>query len=454
MQNAADSHSLSLPGELRSVARIFDENGFQLYLVGGAVRNLLRGYYPEDYDLATDARPEEVMRIFRRVIPTGVQHGTVTVLFKGKQFEVTTFRSESGYSDARHPDEVTFGVDIEIDLSRRDFTINGMALEVKTGALLDPFEGRSDLERGLVRAIGNPRERFDEDALRVLRAIRFATQLGFKIEDATAAALQGRSAALTAVSVERTRDELSKIILAPRPSYGLRLMREFGLLSAVTPELSRCAGHPVAEAEDELLEHLLRTCDAVAEAKDANLELRLAALLHELALPECSEDQKSPDELAECDTRSAEKAQDCLRRLRYPNNTIERVAHLVRYHRLQFRPNWSDAAVRRVVAAAGVEQIYDAIALRRADLRSRGCDERAVELNSLVARVREIRERGDPLTLRELAVNGNDLAAHGVPRGPQMGRVLEELLQRALEDPALNSRRQLLELATELLNVT
>ena len=157
MQNAPDSHSLSLPGELRSVARIFDENGFQLYLVGGAVRNLLRGYYPEDYDLATDARPEEVMRIFRRVIPTGVQHGTVTVLFKGKQFEVTTFRAESGYSDARHPDEVTFGVDIEVDLSRRDFTINGMALEVKTGALLDPFEGRSDLERGLVRAIGNPR---------------------------------------------------------------------------------------------------------------------------------------------------------------------------------------------------------------------------------------------------------------------------------------------------------
>ncbi len=429
-----------LPKQLRTVARIFAEAGFSVYLVGGAVRNLLSGKQPEDYDLATDAVPQQVMRLFRRVIPTGVQHGTVTVLFKGEQFEVTTFRSESTYSDARRPDAVEFGVDIETDLSRRDFTINGMALDLRTGVLHDPFGGRADLAQGVIRAIGDPAERFTEDALRVLRAVRFATQLQFRLADTTRAALTGRSRELSAVSMERTREELAKILLADRPSYGLGLLRDCCLLTAVLPELQSCVGHSRADGA-ELFTHLVRCCDL---APTKPIELRLAALLHAVAEAAGSQSSDDPPE-----ARSATLAYRRLIALRFPNATASEVAHLIGNMAFEYRPDWAESDVRRFVSTVGDKHVDALLIVARADRLACGDTQGVQDLDELAERVARVRERNDPLTIRDLAVDGNQLAAAGIPRGPLMGRVLEALLDAVLAEPHLNRADRLLPLARQ-----
>ncbi|HTX74093.1 MAG TPA: polynucleotide adenylyltransferase, partial [Rectinemataceae bacterium] len=223
------------PQELIDFARALESAGKSCYLVGGAVRDQLLGRPTSDFDLATDARPEEVMRVFRRVVPTGIRHGTVTVHYKGLELEVTTFRTEAGYADGRHPDKVEFASSIEADLSRRDFTINAIAYDLLTRRLVDPHEGREDLGRRLIRAVGDPLERFGEDGLRPLRALRFAAQLGFRVEAATLAAIRPSIGRFRMVSPERVRDELSKMLLSPRPSIGLRLLEETGLLGEISP---------------------------------------------------------------------------------------------------------------------------------------------------------------------------------------------------------------------------
>ncbi len=440
-----------LPSALRRAARVFYNAGFQLYLVGGAVRSLLSGRIPEDYDLATDAVPQEVMKLFRRVIPTGVRHGTVTVLFNGYQFEITTFRTESTYSDARRPDKVHFGVDIETDLSRRDFTINGMALHVLDGTLLDPFGGREDLQRGIVRAIGDPSRRFREDALRVLRAVRFATQLDFDIAQQTRAALFGQGASLRAIAAERIRDELNKMLLADRPSYGLALLRDAELLTAVIPELHACIGVPsgtVADSGFDVFAHLLECCDLM---RPRELELRLAALLHDIGKPMCfTRNSDGTISFPEHAQRSAELAHQALGRLRYPNATVSAVSHLIARHSLHYGADWSDAAVRRLISEAGTKYVYGLIDLRRADQVTKRHTRDAELLDALRARVSATLARGDPITTRDLAVNGDDLAEVGIARGPQMGALLERLLSDVLQDPKRNQRDWLLERAQEL----
>ncbi len=426
-----------LPKQLRTVARIFAEAGFSVYLVGGAVRNLLSEKQPEDYDLATDAVPEQVMQLFRRVIPTGVQHGTVTVLFQAERFEVTTFRSETTYSDSRHPDTVEFGVDIETDLSRRDFTINGMALDLRTGLLHDPFGGRQDLADGVIRAIGDPAERFTEDALRLLRAVRFATQLQFLLADTTRAALTGRSRELSAVSMERTRDELAKILRADHPSYGLGLLRDCRLLAAVLPELESCSGNTTPD-KGELFTHLVRCCDL---APKEPIELRLAALLHQIAPVEV------PESGVSAQARSAASAHRRLKALRFPNATVSQVAHLIAQMGFEYRPNWDDSDVRRLISSVGDEYVDALLAVARADRMACSDDLGVQQLDELAGRVSRIRDRNDPLTIRDLAVGGNELAAAGIPRGPLLGTVLEALLDAVLADPRINQPERLLPLA-------
>ena len=231
-----------IPSVVYSFAAEFEKNGFACYPVGGAVRDLLLGKRPTDFDFTTDARPEAVMKMFRSVIPTGIRHGTVTVLYKKQSFEVTSFRSEESYSDGRHPDRVSFDCTLEEDLKRRDFTINALALDLEKRKIVDLFDGRGDLKRGIIRCIGDPAERFREDALRLLRAARFASRLSFSIEGQTAEAMKRLAETVSRISVERIRDEIMKIMTSPRPSVGLEILRKSGILAVILPEIIPCIG--------------------------------------------------------------------------------------------------------------------------------------------------------------------------------------------------------------------
>ncbi len=441
---------MRIPSAARSLSRVFAEAGRQCWLVGGAVRDLHLGRPLADLDIATDARPDEVAKLFRTVIPTGARHGTVTVMFRGATFEVTTFRTEEGYSDGRHPDRVSFAPSILDDLARRDFTINAMAWDLTNDRLEDPHAGRADLAARTIRAIGNPDERFREDGLRPLRACRFAAQLGFVVEPGTRAAIPRALDVAARVSAERVRDELVKILGAPRPSDGLGLMQETGLLRILVPELAACDG--VAQGDLhcwDVLAHSFASCDA---APRGDLVLRLAALLHDIGKPPAlGTGSGGRPTFHGHEQRSRELAGALLERLRFPSVLIRDVAHLVGEHMFNYTEEWSDAAVRRLVARVGEGYIDALIALRRADQAGMcpgNADGYPAGLARFAEHVRAVREGSRALTVRELAVDGTDVMERlGIPAGPAVGRVLAELLETVLDDPAQNERARLLDIA-------
>ncbi|HTZ50668.1 MAG TPA: HD domain-containing protein [Spirochaetia bacterium] len=445
---------MRIPGVAREFARVFQAAGFQCHLVGGAVRDILLGRPHTDYDVATDALPSQVVPLFRRVIPTGIKHGTVTVLFKGTTFEVTTFRTETGYSDGRRPDSVTFAPSIHEDLARRDFTINAIAYDLHADRVEDPHDGRGDLKRRLIRAIGDPAERFHEDGLRPLRACRFAAQLGFEVDPATLAAIPAALDVLARVSAERVRDEILKILESPVPSVGFALMKQSGILSVVLPELLE--GDGVAQGPlhcYDVLWHSLYACDA---APADSLVLRLAALLHDVGKPRTR--GTAPDGRPTFhghEKVSEEMTRAILERLRLPNAVIKDTAHLVAQHMFNYQEEWSDAAVRRLVSRVGEGSIKDLLALRRADQLGM-CRENAryfpQGLSDFAHRVDSVLSADRALTISSLAVNGRDVMERlGLPPGPKVGVILQELLQSVLEDPALNNREKLLEIAGRML---
>ena len=445
----------SVPRIVKQFARPFAANGFQCWLVGGAVRDFLTRRPVGDYDIATDARPEQVRRMFQHVIPTGLRHGTVTVMFAGQRLEVTTFRTESDYRDGRRPERVAFARTIEEDLSRRDFTINGIAMEVPGGRIVDPHSGRADLEAGLIRAIGDPAERFAEDGLRPLRACRFAAQLGFQVDAATVAAIGGSLEVVRRVAAERVGAELERIMLAPRPSVGLLLMEQTGLLLLLLPELHRCVGVeqrrppglPAGAREFDVFTHSLAACDATAP----ELVLRWSGLLHDIGkATTIVRDDDGALTFHHHDRESALMAREIFDRLRYPHALREAVAHLVGLHMFQYDEHWSDAAVRRFIARVGRDQIEQLMALRHADQMGRygKAYQGSRRLTALASRIEEVTRRDQALTIRDLAVNGNDLmTALELTPGPVVGTLLRELLETVLDDPALNRRDALLGIA-------
>jgi tRNA nucleotidyltransferase (CCA-adding enzyme) len=442
---------LRIPPVLRQFAAHFEKSGFQCYLVGGAVRDMLLGRGCTDFDIATDALPEEVQRMFHRVIPTGIKHGTVTVLFKGVRFEVTTFRIDQEYRDGRRPAGVIFTPSIQEDLKRRDFTINAIAYDLTGRRLLDPHHGREDLKRGLIRAIGDPLERFREDGLRPVRACRFAAQFGFQIDRPTFDGIRRSLDTVRRVSGERVRDELLRLLKAPKPSIGFRLMHESGLLGVVIPELEAGAGVEQRELHCfDVLEHLLASCDAAPRGKPL---VRLAALLHDVGKPDTLEvEADGALRFHRHELLSADLAERILRRLRFSSQEVRQVRHLVRHHMFNYEEVWSDAAVRRFLARVGTENVPDLLALRRADQIGR-CNETAVS-PSLVAfqkRIEAVLAREEALSLRDLAVDGEDIMkALSIPPGPHIGIILNELLEAVLADPQLNERERLLTIARRL----
>lgn len=437
-----------IPKFIKRFGRIFEENGYDCYLVGGAVRNMVIGHHPTDYDFATNARPSAVMKLFKSVIPTGIKHGTVTVLFEGHQFEVTTFRVEGTYSNARHPDKITFTGSLYEDLKRRDFTINSMAIPVLDGTLIDPHEGCRDLKRGLVRAIGEPAERFREDGLRLMRACRFSAQLEFSIEAGTKRAMTETVDTIRLVSAERIRDELMKILSSPRPSIGINAMQESGILALVLPSLSKCKGVPQGGFHAfDVFEHSLLACDGAPRDKPL---VRLAALLHDIGKAETLQEESPGQYTFYRHELNAEKTcHSIMRGFRFSRDYEEKVCLLVRQHMFNYTDDWSDGAVRRFIAKVGAENLEDLFDLRLADQYGmKGIKPKYDTIAPLRDRIRSILEKEDALTIKDLDIDGHALHREAdIPYGPEMGVVLDQLLETVMDDPELNRREKLLTIA-------
>jgi tRNA nucleotidyltransferase (CCA-adding enzyme) len=430
------------------------DKGHKGWIVGGCVRDLLLGKKVSDWDVATDARPDEVMRIFARVVPTGIEHGTVSVLVRGVPYEVTTLRGETTYSDGRRPDAVTFVDDITADLARRDFTFNAIALDPLAPALIDPFDGQKDLDHRLLRAVGDPLARFSEDGLRVLRAARFAATLECTIEPRTLAAIEPTLATYRKVSAERVRDEWVKAMKARRPSIAFEVMRETGILAITLPEIMDSVGCEQNRYHAyDVWGHSMRCLDAC----EGDPPLRIAALLHDIGKPKTRERSEKTQDFTfyNHETVGAEMAGPILERLRFSNEERDRITLLVRNHLVCYSDDWSDAAVRRWIRRVTNERVEDLYALNRADILGKG---REVEpdleaLEKLKVRVAGVVAAKDALSTRDLKVDGKDVMRElGIPPSRRVGEVLESLLEKVIEDPSLNEREALLAIIRKMGN--
>ena len=432
-----------VPENIRQFASIFRENGHRLYIVGGAVRDHLLGRPNSDYDFCTDAKPEEVIPMFRRVIPTGIKHGTVTVLFKGESFEVTTFRTEGAYSDQRHPDSVTFVTDLSEDLSRRDFTVNAFAADCLDGSIIDLFDGMKDLKSKTIRAIGIPRERFEEDALRLMRLARFCSKLGFEPDPETKQAASQLSASITNVSQERIYDELSKILMTEKPTVGLRLLEDIGVLEHILPELTECRRiEQTKVGATDVLEHIYNTVDAAAHFR-YSYNVRLAALLHDIAKPQTM--VINPYGIMRFyghDIKSAQMARVVMRRLKCSNQLTDTVCNLIENHMVKYSPNWTDGAVKRFIKRVGKENINELFELQWCDQIASEGKSKVEEYDPFIRRIKELENQ--PMSVRELAVSGDDLAQAGIPKSKVMGDILDELLEMVIDYPSLNEKETLI----------
>ena len=433
------------PDPLRAAIARLEEGRHQALVVGGAVRDILLDRTPDPrWDLATDLPPAAVRERFPHTAGIGERHGTILVLLDGMEIEVTTFRCEGEYADARRPDEVWWTNDPLEDLARRDLTVNAMAFDVGRGLLLDPWDGARDLVRRLLRAVGDPIDRFREDALRPLRVARFAAVLEMELEEETRAALGEVRDRAAALAVERVRDELTKMMRAPRPSVGFEVLREAKLLDLWLPELAACRGVPQNRFHAyDVYFHSLYSCDA---AKADQPEVRWAALLHDIGKPATRAERAGEGTFHGHELVGARLADHLLEYLRFPNAARERIVHLIREHMFDYRAEWSDAAVRRFIGRVGVEFIAELFDLRMADALGNGLKVPDTEkLAALAARVDRVLEAADALTVRELAVDGDDvMRVLEVPPGPEVGRVLARLLDEVLEDPTRNRREWLL----------
>jgi len=437
-----------LPKFILKFDRVFRENGFTCYLVGGAVRSLVSGHPLTDYDFATDAKPEDVRKLFKSVIPTGIKHGTVTVLFESHSLEVTTFRIEGSYSNARHPDHITFTASLFEDLQRRDFTINSMAISISEGTLVDPHHGQADLKRGIIRAIGNPVDRFHEDGLRLMRACRFSAQLEFTIEEKTFNGMLQTIDTIKFVSAERIRDELKKILESKRPSVGLKAMHDTGLLAYVIPELEWCVGVPQGGYHIfDVFEHSLLSCDGAPREKPM---VRLAALLHDIGKAETiNKKAESEYTFYRHEIIGEEKSHSIMRSLKFSKEEEAKVCLLIRHHMFNYTEDWSDGAIRRFIAKVGTDNLEDLFDLRLADQYGlQGRKPKTDTLASFRFRIKRILEKEDALSIKDLDIDGHILHKEaGIPFGPDMGRILEQLLETVMDDPDLNRKEDLIRIA-------
>ncbi len=440
---------LSLPNAVIAAIHRLREGGYEAFAVGGCVRDLLRGVAPKDYDITTNALPEEVLQLFsdHRCIPTGIKHGTVTVLWDEMPLEITTYRVDGSYADGRHPDSVCFTTSFREDAARRDFTVNAMGYAPNIG-VVDYFGGKEDLKQGIIRAVGDPHRRFTEDALRILRAIRFASVLGFQIDEATSAAIHEERKRLSLVSPERIREEWVKLLCGKDVA---RILREYADVIAVfLPDILPSVGfdqHNFHHIYD-VYEHTLRAVEAVA----AEPCLRLAAFFHDLGKPACfSMDKDGVGHFYGHAAESAALADRALLSLRFDNATRERVVRLVRLH--DTVPDPHSRQIARMRGKYGEDFLFSLYALMRADHAAQAPafhEEKAALMEAAEQELHRLIQSEPPLTAATLAIGGRDLSAIGVPKGPEMGQILKAALDEVIEGRLPNERDALLTFAAAL----
>ncbi|NLK09285.1 MAG: CCA tRNA nucleotidyltransferase [Firmicutes bacterium] len=431
-----------IPVDVMEICEVLSNRGYQAYLVGGGVRDSLLGQTPGDWDIATDARPEDVAALFCKTVPTGIRYGTVTVIAKQLPVEVTTFRSESHYLDGRRPERVSFSKTIEEDLMRRDFTINAIAYEPLHGQFVDPFEGRKDLRRKLVRAVGEPEERFREDALRMLRFFRFLAVLGFRPHRRTLKAIQ--PGLIGNVSPERVQTELSKLLTAPAPGRILILMKQTGLLEEILPELVEGLGVTQGTFHRyDVFTHSIKALDYSLP----RLDLRWAALLHDIAKPLTRSEDADGIHFYRHEVEGEKLAEGILTRLRYSKKLVDKVALLVRWHMFSVHAASTDKALRRFIRKVGKDNALDLVEVRRADILALG---KQVEHSgwqnwqTLKERVAGILCADAALNVTDLKINGMEvMGVLGISPGPKVGQALEWLLDQVVEEPGLNDSEKL-----------
>lgn len=433
---------ISIPIQAEKIIKTLEGAGFEAYIVGGCVRDSLLSRTPNDWDITTSALPMQVKSLFSHTFDTGIKHGTVSVLMDGECFEVTTFRIDGEYEDGRHPREVQFTGCLKDDLLRRDFTINAMAYNPTTG-LVDLYGGCEDLKNGIIRCVGNPEDRFTEDALRILRAIRFAAQLGYTLETETMEAMRKLSGRLSMISAERIQVELTKTIMSPHPDM-LRTAYEIGITKVVLPELDACMETTQNNPHHMYTvgEHILHS---LTEAEEDRY-VRLAMLFHDMGKPKTkTTDSEGIDHFHGHACVSEDLATDIMRRLKLDNETIRIVGRLIHFH--DERIPTDKRAVRRAMNRVGSD-IFDRLMLvMRADLLAQSYykrDEKLTHLSGLCAIASEILENRECIGLKQLAVTGKDLLEVGLAKGPEIGEILNAMLSDVLDDPSHNEKEYLL----------
>lgn len=436
---------IQLPCKAGRIITRLQEHGHEAYAVGGCVRDSMLGREPGDWDITTSATPEETKELFDRTFDTGIEHGTVTVLLEGEGFEVTTYRVDGEYEDNRHPREVTFTRSLREDLKRRDFTVNAMAYN-QTEGLVDIFGGAGDLEAGIIRCVGDARERFSEDALRILRGIRFAAQLGFEVEEETRRGMEELAPTLERISAERIQTELIKTVISDRPGL-LKDAYELGITKVFLPEFDR-----LMETEQETPHHMYNVGEHTLHAMGnvrADKVLRLTMLLHDMGKPDLKTvDSDGVAHFKKHAARSQEIARDVLRRLKFDNDTVNKVTRLVYYH--DYRMPASAKNVRRAMNKIGEDIFPLYMEARRADVLAQSMylrEEKIRNLDEIEELYREITEKKQCVSLKDLAVTGRDLIEAGMEPGKEIGDCLNELLQAVIEEPEKNVKEKLLEIA-------
>ena len=435
---------LTIPSNAEKILQVLNENGYEAYVVGGCVRDSVLGRNPSDWDITTSASPYQVKELFARTIDTGLQHGTVTVMIDKEGYEITTYRVDGDYEDGRHPKQVTFTSSLEEDLKRRDFTINAMAYHPREG-LVDLFHGMEDMENRIIRCVGDPMERFHEDALRIMRAVRFSAQLGFEIEEQTRSGISSLAENLKNVSAERIQAELVKLLVSPHPDY-MRVAYETGITREFLPEFDRCM-----ETEQNTPYHCFTVGEHILHSLlyvEADKVLRLTMLLHDIAKPVMkTTDGNGRDHFKLHAIRGEEIAKQILRRLKFDNDTITQVCRLIRYH--DDRPEGQMNSVRRAVNRIGEDLFPLYLKIQKADMlaQSEYCREEKIRRQeSVKACYEEILKKHQCISMKMLAVSGKDLIQAGYRPGPELGEILNRLLDHVLETPEDNTKEKLMSL--------
>ena len=437
-------YKIQLPEKVNTIIQTLQAHGYEAYAVGGCVRDSILGRIPDDWDITTSATPLETKSLFSRTFDTGIEHGTITVLLDKEAFEVTTYRVDGKYEDSRHPKEVTFTRSLKEDLLRRDFTINAMAYNDAEG-LVDIFGGIEDLQAKTIRCVGNAKARFGEDALRILRAVRFAAQLGFEIEDVTRYGILELAPTLANISAERIQVELIKMLVSPNPTM-MRTAYELGITKVILPEFDA-----MMETAQETKHHMYTVGEHTLKALEcirADKVLRLTMLLHDIGKPAMKTfDENGAAHFKMHDVKSAEMTKAILKRLKFDNDTLNKVHKLVQFH--DYRIPATAKSVRKAMNLIGTELFPAYLEVQRADTLAQSLyhrEEKLANLDGKYACYQEILEKQQCVALKDLAITGSDLIAAGMQPGKQIGVILNGLLEMVIEDPSLNTKEKLMEL--------